>query len=84
MSDKYDALYSIKAGEGKRHGNIAGSPEAVVHSVKQVLPRNIKMFLDNPKNKDSLNNFVFSEWENTMPQKIGESQVLVLAGCSRS
>ena len=40
----------------------------------------MKTFLADPKNKDNLNNFIFSEWENTMPQKIGESQVLVLAG----
>ena len=80
VSDKYNSLNSIKAGERKRRGNIAGSPEVVVHSVKQVLPRNIKTFLANPKNKDNLNNFIFSEWENTMPQKIGESQVLVLVG----
>ena len=77
VSDKYDALNSIKAGECQRCGNIAGSPEVVVHSVKQVLSRNIKAFLANPKNKDNLNNFIFSEWENTMPHKIGESQVLV-------
>ena len=80
MSDKYDALNLIKAGERKRRGNIVGSPEVVVHSVKQVLPRNIKTFLADPKNKDNLNNFIFSEWENTMPKKIGESQVFVLAG----
>ena len=80
VSDKYNSLNSIKAGECKRRGNIAASPEVVVHSVKQVLPRNIRKFLANPKNKDNLNNFIFSEWENTMPQKMGESQVLVLAG----
>ena len=40
VSDKYDALNSIKAGERKRRGNIAGSPDVVVHSAKQVLPRN--------------------------------------------
>ena len=34
----------------------------------------------NPKNKDNPNNFIFSERENTMPQKIGESPILVLAG----
>ena len=56
VSDKYDALNSIKAGERKGRGNIAGSPE-VVHSVKQVLPRNIKTFLAYPKNKDNLNDF---------------------------
>ena len=80
MSDKYDALNSIKAGECKQHGNIAGSPEVVVHPVKKVLPRNIKAFLTNPKNKDNLNNFITSEWENTMPHKNRESQVLVPAG----
>ena len=37
-------MNAFKAGEGKRRGNIAGSPEVVVHSVKQVLPRNIKTF----------------------------------------
>ena len=72
VSDKYDSLTSIKAGERKRRGNIAGSPEIGVHSVKKVLPINIKTFLANPKNKDNLNNFIFSEWETTMPQKIGE------------
>ena len=80
VSDKYDALNSIKAGERRSRGNITGSPEVVVHSVKQVLPRNTKTLLANPKNKDNLDNFIFSEWENTMPQKMGESQVLVLAG----
>ena len=77
VSDKYNALNSIKAGERKRRGNIVDSPEGVV---KQVLPRNIKTFLANPKNKDNFNDFIFSERENTMPQKIGESQVIVLAG----
>ena len=34
VSDKYDSLNSIKAGERKRRGNIVGSPKVVVHSVK--------------------------------------------------
>ena len=51
VSDKYDAPLSIKSGERIRRGNIAGSPEIVVHSEKQVLPRNMKTYLANPKTK---------------------------------
>ena len=66
--DKYYAFNSVKAGERKRRRNITGNitRDVLVNSVKQVLPRNIKTFLANLKNKD---NFTFSEWENTMPGK---------------
>ena len=40
----------------------------------------MKTYLANPKNKDNLNNFIFSEWEKRMSQKIEQSQLLVLAG----
>ena len=82
FSDKYDTLNSIKAGDRKRHGIVTDSPEIVVHSANQILPRDTytRAFLANPKNRDNLNNFIFSEWEKTIPQKTGGSQILVLAG----
>ena len=49
-------------------------------ATNQILPRDMRALLANPKNKDNLNNFIFSEWEKTIPQKIGGSQILVLAG----
>ena len=73
VSDKYDTRNSIKAGERKCRGNVADSPEIVVHSANQILPRNMMTFIANPKNKDHLNNFIFSEWEKTIPQKITDS-----------
>ena len=61
VSDKYDTLNSIKTGEKKRSGNVTDSPEIVVHSANQILPRDMRAFLANPENKDNLNNFIFSE-----------------------
>ena len=39
VSDHYENGISIKAGERKRQGNIVGSPEVVIHSREQILPR---------------------------------------------
>ena len=36
VSDKYDTLYSIKAGERKRHGSFISAPQIHVHSSNQV------------------------------------------------
>ena len=49
-------------------------------ATNQILPRDMRAFLANPKNEDNLNNFIFSEWKKTIPQKIGGSQTLVLTG----
>lgn len=80
ISDHYEYDISIKAGERKRRGNISGSPEIKVRSRDQILPRNMKAYLSNPKNKDNLNDFMFNEWLHEMPSKLAEGQTLVLAG----
>ena len=61
VSDHYKNDISIKAGERKRRWNIVGSPEVVIHSREQILPRNMKAYLSNPKNKDNLNDFVYNK-----------------------
>ena len=53
MSDNYEN--DTKAGERKCRGNIVGSPEVVIHSREQILPKNMKAYLSNPKNKENLN-----------------------------
>ena len=58
VSDHYENDISIKAVERKRRGNIVGSSEVVIHSMEQILLRNMKAYLSNPKNKDNLNDFV--------------------------
>ena len=80
VSDRYDSTLSIKAGERKRRGHTANSPEVCIYSKDQVLPRNMKAYLASPKNKDNLNAFVFSELETLMPCKLDPSQTLVLSG----
>ena len=54
VSDRYDSTLSIKAGERKRRGHTANSPEVCIYSKDQVLPRDMKAYLANPKNKDKL------------------------------
>ena len=80
ISDRYDSKLSIKAGERKQHACLSNSPEVVVISKDQVLPRNMKAYFGNPKNKDNLNSFVFKELESLAQQVVTESQTLVLAG----
>ena len=52
----------------------------IVNSKDQVLPRNMKAYFANPKNKDNLNNFVFNELESLAQQMLTESKSLALAG----
>ncbi len=79
VSDRYDNGMSIKAGERKRRGFV-NAPEIKVNSRDQVLPRNIKAFLSNPRNKDNLNKFAFEEWCKSMPAILTNTQTIVLAG----
>lgn len=74
VSDQYENDISIKVGERKRRGNIVGSPEVVIYSREQILPRNMKAYLSNPKNKDNLNDFVCNKWINDMPAKLAGGQ----------
>ena len=80
ISDRYDSKLSIKVGERKRRGCLSNSPEVIVNSKDQVLPRNINAYFANPKNKDNLNSFVFNELESLAQQVLTESQTLVVAG----
>ena len=80
IADRSDSKLSIKAGERKQHGCLSNSPEVIVNSEDQVLLRNMKAYFANPKNKDDLNSFVFSELESLAQQVLRESQTLVLAG----
>ena len=80
ISDRYDSKLSIKAGERKRRACLSNSPEVIVISKDQVLPRNMKAYFGNPKNKDNLNSFVINELESLAQQVVTESQTLVLAG----
>lgn len=84
ISDRYDSDQSVKAGERKRRGFKRDSPEVIIHSEQQSLPRNMRNYLSNPKNKDNLNDYVFTEWVNTMPAKLQEGQCLVLSGGFRN
>ena len=76
VSNHYENDISIKAGSG----NIVGSPEVVIHSREQILARNMKAYLSNPKNKDNLNDFVYNKWINDMPAKLAGGQTLILSG----
>ena len=80
ISDRYDSKLSINAGERKRRGCLSSSPEVIVNSKDQVLPRNIKAYFANLKNKDKLNSFVFNELESLVQQVLTESRTLVLTG----
>ena len=80
VSDPYENDISIKAGKRKRRGNIVGSPEVVIHSWEQILPRNMKAYLSNPKNNDNLNYFVYNKWINDTPAKLAGGQTLILSG----
>ena len=80
VSDHCENDISIKAGERKRRGNIVGLPEVVIHSREQILTRNMKAYLSNQKNKDSLNDFVYNKWINDMPAKFAGGQTLILSG----
>ena len=80
VSDQYENDISINAGERKRRGNIVGSPEVVIPSREQILQRNMKANLSNPKNKDNLNDFVYNKLINDMPAKLAEGQTLILSG----
>ena len=64
ISDKYGSKLYIKAGERKRRGCLSNFPDVIVHSKDQVLPRNMKVYFANPKNKDNLNSSVFKELES--------------------
>ena len=65
VSDKCDTVNSIRAGDRKRCGNVADSPEIVFS--KPDTAKRYEAFPANPKNRDNLNNFIFSEWEKTFP-----------------
>ena len=54
VSDKYDTLNSIKAGERKRNEKIADSPEIAVHSTNKIIPRNMRASLANPKRRKTI------------------------------
>ena len=77
VSDHYENDISIKAGERKRQGSILGSPEVDIHSRERIIPRNMKAYLSNLKNKDNLNDFVYKIWINEMPPKLTEGQTLI-------
>ena len=78
VSDKYDTLHSIKAGERKRRGRFISAPQIHVRSSNQVLSKNMKNYLANPQNKD--NDFIFTELEKCMPALLDTHQTLVLGG----
>ena len=80
ISNRYDSKLSIKAKERKQRGCLSNSPEVIVNSKDQVLPRNMKAYFANPKNKDNLNSFVFNELESLAQKVLKESQTPVLAG----
>ena len=80
ISDRYDSKLSIKAEEWKRRRCLSNTPEVIMNYKDQVLPRNMKAYFANPKNKDNLNSLVFNELENLAQQVLTESQPLVLAG----
>ena len=80
VADHYENYISIKAGERKRRESIVGSLEVVIYSREQILERNLKAYLSNPKNKDNLNDFVYNKWINDMPAKLAGGQTLILSG----
>ena len=80
VSDHYENDISVKAGERKCLGNIVGSPEVVIHSREQILPRNMKAYLSNLKSKDNLNDFVYNKRIKDMPLKLAGRQTLILSG----
>ena len=79
VSDHYENDISIKSGERKRRGNIVESPKVVIHSREQILPRNMKAYLSNPKNRDNLNDFEYNKWINDVPAKLAGGQTLILS-----
>ena len=80
VSDRYGNELSIKAGERKRRGQTIESPEVKIRSRDQALPRNMKAYLSNPKNKDNINDFTFEEWIKKLPDVLTADQSLVLSG----
>ena len=85
VADRYDTNMSIKAGERKRRADMYNeAPEIIIRSSQQAMPRSLKSFLSNPKNKDNLNDFVFSQWVSTMPTSLKPQQCLILSGGFRN
>lgn len=78
ISDRYDINGSVKAGERKRHDQTVGSPEIRIGR-SQVLPRNMRVYPSNPKNKGNLNSFMFEEWYTCMASVLNKAQTLVLS-----
>ena len=63
-----------------RRDQTVGSPEIRISVQSQVLPRNMRAYLSNPRNKDNLNNFIFEEWCTNMSGILDEAQTLALSG----
>ena len=49
ISDRYESKLSVKAGEQKRCGCLSDSPQVIINSKDQVLPRNMKAYFANKK-----------------------------------
>ena len=79
-SDKYDTLHSVKAGEKKRRGSFISASQIRACSSNQVLPKNMKNYLENPQNIDNLNDFIFTELEKRIPARLDTHQTLVISG----
>ena len=80
VSDRYDFVKSIKAGERKRRGANINAPEIKVKSREQAFPSSLRAFLSNPKNKDNFNSFAFEEMLTVFKVALSGDQHLVLSG----
>ena len=80
VSDWYNYVKPIKAGELKRRGANINAPEIKVKSRDQVFPNILRAFPSNSKHKDNFNSFAFKEILTVFTVELSEDQHLVLCG----